>query len=63
MSLVAIPAFYVNVHLNNQNMLYIDMWGYYEIGFGTYTIFPLNALISLGYILWVTLMPKGKETI
>jgi len=63
-SLFAIPAFYINVELNLQIFLYahfaIEYWGLYEIGFGTYTIFPLNALISLAYILWVILLPAKK---
>jgi len=63
-SLFAIPAFYINVELNLQIFLYahfaIEYWGLYEIGFGTYTIFPLNALISLAYILWVTLKHEVK---
>ncbi len=63
-SLFAIPAFYINVELNLQIFLYahfaIEFWGLYEIGFGTYTIFPLNALISFLYILWVILLPVKK---
>ncbi len=64
-SLFAIPAFYIIVELNLQIFLYahfiIQFWGLYEIGFGTYTIFPLNALISLMYIVWViTYSEKSK---
>ncbi len=56
-SVLAIPVFLVMVKINNiilADQLRIPELGDYGIGFGTYTIFPLNALISLAYILFTT---------
>ncbi len=61
-NILAIPMFYVNAYLNNEANCSgaITEWGFFGNGYGTYTIFPLNALISLAYILWVTLKPVEK---
>ncbi len=61
-SVLAFPMFYVNAYLLNETNCshVVTEWGYYGNGYGTYTIFPLNALISLAYILWVILLPVKK---
>ncbi len=57
LSVLAISVFFVIVKINNiilADQIRIPELGDYGIGFGTYTIFPLNALISLAYILFTT---------
>jgi len=56
-SVLAIPVFLVIANINNiilADQVRIPELGDYGMGFGTYTIFPLNALISLAYILFAT---------
>ncbi len=63
LSLFSLLGFNVNAYFNNLLLDYIPSFFTWKVGFGVFAIFPLNAVVSLLYIILVTRLAKRASSL